>query len=189
MQKRTTTEWLSLVARGIIRVTAFASRIALVAMMLIVFANVILRYVVSRPLYWGDEVVVNLMIIMVYAGFASVLGKGGHVRVTLIFNRLSSKVQNVLWVIIGLIGTGYVGFLLYALTQLIANSLRIGEFSLVLRWPIAPWQIVIACGAFSLLVAFVMLTIARVGIVLGTVKEKPERSQELKAKEVPQSHD
>jgi len=183
MQRRSITEWLSLLARGIVRVAAIASNVCLIGMLVIIFANVILRYVVARPLYWGDEVMINLMIIMVYSGFAFVLSEGGHIRVTVVFNRLPGKVQNVLWIILSLLGASYTSFLLYAVIVLVLDSLHLESFSQVTRWPIAPWQIVIALGLFSLLVAFVMLVIARIGIALGVSKEKEAEKEVVELKD------
>ena len=172
MQRRSVTEWLSLAARGIVNGAAIAANLRLIAMLLIIFVNVILRYVISRPLYWGDEVMTNLMIIMVYAGFGFVLAEGGHVRMTLLFNRLPRKVQNSLWIIISLLGTGYTTFLLYAMILLVHDTLQLGSFSMETRLPIAPWQILIVLGLFSLLLAFIVLVIERIGISRGIRKEK-----------------
>jgi len=172
MQKRNTTEWLSLVARSIVSGAAALANLCLVGMLIIIFSNVILRYAVRSPFFWGDEVMIHLMIIMVYAGFGFVLLEGGHIRVTVVVSRLPAKVQNLLWVIVSLFGTGYAGYLLYAIIRLVLDTLRIGAYSDVTFWPIAPWQIVIAFGLFSLLVAFVILVTRRTGILLGTRKEK-----------------
>ncbi|MFC1870944.1 TRAP transporter small permease [Chloroflexota bacterium] len=178
MQGRSVTEWLSLVARGIIGAAAFASIICLIGIMVIVFTNVIMRYLVATPLYWGDEVIIYLMIIMVYASVGFVLIEGGHIRMTILFDRLPDKVQNVLWIIVSLIGTAYASVLLYASIQLALDSLRIGSFSMTTRWPIAPWQMVIALGIFCLLVAFVMLLTTRIGIASGLRQKKSEEGKE-----------
>lgn len=183
MQRRNTTEWLSLLARGTVRVATVASSVCLVGMLVIIFANVFLRYVVARPLYWGDEVMINLMIIMVYAGFGFVLSEGGHIRVTVLFNRLPDKAQDVLWIIVSLLGTSYTSFLLYAVIKLVLDSLHLEAFSIVTRWPIFPWQMAIACGLFALLVAFVMLVIARIGTALGISKEKEVEKEVVELKD------
>jgi C4-dicarboxylate transporter DctQ subunit len=177
MQRRSVTEWLSLGASGIVSGGAFMANLCLIAMLLIIFVNVILRYVILRPLYWGDEIMTNLMIIMVYAGFGFMLTKGAHVRMTLLFNKLPGQVQNLLWIVICLIGTGYTIFLLYAVIVLLLDTIRIGSFSLITRWPIAPWQILIALGLFSLLLAFLMVLIERVDIARGIRKEKEVKKE------------
>ena len=183
MQRRSVTEWLSLWARGIVSGGAFIANICLIAMLLIILVNVILRYVILRPLYWGDEIMTYLMIVMVYAGFGFMLGEGGHVRMTLLFNRLPSKVQHFLWVIVSLIGTVYAAFLVYAVIKLVLDTLRIGALSMITRWPIAPWQILIALALFSLLLAFLMLFIERIDIARGIRKEKEVKKKGVEVSE------
>jgi len=183
MQRQSVTEWLSLAARGIVSGGAFIANLCLIAMLLIIFVNVIFRYVILSPLYWGDEIMTYLMIIMVYAGFGFMLMGGGHIRMTLLFNRLPRKVQNSLWIIVSLLGTGYTTFLLYAMILLVLDTLQLRSFSMVTRWPIAPWQILIALGLFSLLLAFIMLVIERIGISRGIRKEKEVKKKVVEVSE------
>jgi len=171
-QRRSVTEWLLVASGGIVTAGAFIANICLIIMLSIIFINVILRYVISQPLYWGDEIMTYLMIVMVYAGFGFMLGQGGHVRMTLLFDKLPRKVRNFLWVIVSLIGTVYTAFLVYAVITLVLDTLKIGAFSMITRWPLAPWQILIALGLISLLLAFLLLFIERIGIASGTREEK-----------------
>ena len=171
-QRRSVTEWLLVAAGGIVTAGAFIANICLIIMLSIIFINVILRYVVLQPLYWGDEIMTYLMIVMVYAGFGFMLGQGGHVRMTLLFDKLPRKVRNFLWVIVSLMGTVYTAFLVYAVIKLVLDTLQIGAFSMITRWPLAPWQILIALGLISLLLAFLLLFIERIGIARGTREEK-----------------
>ncbi len=183
VQKRNVTEWLSLAARSIVSGAAFVSNLCLVAMLTIIFLNVIFRYVILRPLYWGDELMTYLMIIMVYAGFGFMLAEGGHIRMTLLFNKLSRKTQNVFWIIVSVLGTAYTTFLLYAVILLVVDTLQLGSFSMITRWPIAPWQILVALGLFSLLLAFIMLVIQRIGIALGIREEKETEEKVVRSAE------
>lgn len=163
-----------------IRGAEYASCICLVAMLLIIFVNVFLRYVFSRPLYWGDEMMIYLMLLMVYAGFGFALLEDAHIRVTTLFDRLPIKVRNVIWVIISLIAIAYSSYLLYTMILLVQASLQIGSFSMVTRWPIYPWQVVIAVGLFILIVAYIMVAAERVGIALGIRQEKEHKEEGVK---------
>lgn len=183
MPAQKASEWLSIFGRSIITGTAYLSCACLVVMLLIIFANVFMRYVFSDPLYWGDETMINLMLLMVYAGFGFVLRQDAHIRVTVVFSRLPVKVQNIIWVIISLISVGYSGYLLYAMITLVPETIRIGSFSMTTRWPIYPWQIVIALGLFVLVVAFIMVVLERIGIALGIRKEKERPEEGVKVAE------
>ncbi len=177
MQRRSPTERLSLMVRGVLKGMAIAANLCLVAMLVITFLNVVLRYVAKRPLYWGDEVIINLMIVMVYAGFGFVLIEGGHIRMTAVFSKLPGKVQNALWIIASFIGLGYASLILYAVVMLVLASLEMGSFSPTTRWPIAPWQVAVAFGLFCLVMAFVMLIVTRIGIALGIHEEKVSKEK------------
>lgn len=168
-------------ARGIIKGAGILACVCLIAMLGLIFANVILRYAVGTPLYWGDEMMINLMMIMAYAGFGFLLAEGGHIRVTFIFDKMHTKAQNVLWVIAGLLGVGYAGYLLYAMTLLVLDSLAMRPFSMITRWPNFPWQMVIGLGLFALLVAFLRVMADRVSIVMGSKKtgEKTKGKDEI----------
>jgi TRAP-type C4-dicarboxylate transport system permease small subunit len=178
MPSRSVSEGLLVVARGIVGAAAFVANLCLIGILVIIFTNVVLRYVIRTPLYWGDEAVINLLIVMVYASFGHVLIEGGHIRMTILFERLPGRVQNVLWILVSLLGTAYASFLLYAVIQLVLDSLRIGSFSMITRWPIAPWQMLVALGLFCLLVAFIILVTARIGIALGTRKAEKVKEKE-----------
>ncbi len=179
MRRKRITDWLSFIAGGIVNVGAFISNLTFILMLLIIFVNVIFRYVILRPLYWGDEMMTYLMIIMVYTGFGFMLKEGGHVRMTFLFNKLPNKAQNLLWIIVSLIGTFYTIFLVYAVILLILDTLKIGAISMITRWPIAPWQILIAFGLFSLFLAFLMLFFERIDIARGLRKEKEMKKKEM----------
>jgi len=165
-------EWLRGAARGIVGGAAILSYICVVGILLVVISNVFLRYVLGSPFYGGDEVSINLMIIMVYFASGIVLAEGRHIRVSVVFNRLPRKAQNVLWVVVSLFGAGYAGFLSYAVILLTIDTLQLGTYSVTTDWPIAPWQMVIVAGLLSLTVSFITLVVVRVGIISGIKKEK-----------------
>ena len=47
----------------------------------VVFASVIFRYFLHSPLYWAEEVARALMVVLVFFGAATVLGRGRHVGI------------------------------------------------------------------------------------------------------------
>lgn len=165
-------QWPTRLVKGITNAAMFLANICLAAMMFLVCLNVILRYVFGRPLYWGDEVMIYLMILMVFLGFGYMLIENRHVRMTAIMERLSVRTQNIMWVIISLLGIGYFIFLLLAGLYITVDSFQIGFISTITGWPIGPWQVVMCIGLAILLMASVWFTINRVRIALGGRSEK-----------------
>ena len=71
-------------------------------MMILVVVEVFMRYVLHRPLMVADEFSAYLLVALSYLGMAYTWRQGGHVRVTVLVNRLSSKTSS--WIrLIGLI--------------------------------------------------------------------------------------
>jgi TRAP-type C4-dicarboxylate transport system permease small subunit len=117
------------------------------------------------------------MIEMAFAGFAITLANGKHVRVTLIFDKVPRKVQNVLWVIISLVTTFYICIVTYAVTRLAFSSLTLGCVTSTSEIPFFPWQIVAALGLTVFLMALVIFTAKRIAIALGRREESKEEER------------
>jgi TRAP-type C4-dicarboxylate transport system permease small subunit len=164
--------WPARLVRGIIDGAMFLANVCMAAMLVLVCLNVILRYVFGQPIYWGDEVMIYLMVLLVFLGFGYMLIENRHVRMTAIMERLSVRTQNILWIIISLLGIGYFIILLLAGLYITTDSFQIGFISTITGWPIGPWQVVMCIGLAILLMACIWFTINKVRIALGGRSEK-----------------
>lgn len=168
-------EWLSWVARIIILAgDVLASYFCLAGMLILVISDPILRYVLGTPLYWSNEVSTFLMVMMVFSGLGVSFARGKHVRVTLIFNKLSEKAQRVLWVFVSLITLCYIGFLLYAAIRLACSSLKYKVVSPTAELPFFPFQMFMVFGLIVFFAAVAAFVVKRVGIFLKVREEHPE---------------
>jgi TRAP-type C4-dicarboxylate transport system permease small subunit len=165
-------QWPTRLVKGITHAAMFLANLCMAGMLILVCLNVILRYVFGQPIYWGDEVMIYLMILMVFLGFGYMLIENRHVRMTAVMERLSVRTQNILWVIISLLGVGYFVFLLLAGLYITSDSFQIGFISTITGWPIGPWQVVICLGLGVLLMASIWFTVNRIRIALGGRSEK-----------------
>ncbi len=68
----------------------------LAVMLIMMLLNIFFRYVLSKPIYYSDELNNYLFIWMSFLSAAYVMGNDGHVRVTAIVSLLPKKGQ--LWV-------------------------------------------------------------------------------------------
>ena len=72
------------------------------SMMLLVVADVFMRYVMRRPLMVADEFSAYMLVALSYPGLAYTWREGGHVRIEILVRRLSPRVHD--WVrLVGLI--------------------------------------------------------------------------------------
>jgi len=83
---------------------AGAGVLALVAMMVIVTFDVILRYFLNAPTVWAGEVASFLTIAVVFLGLAQNMRLGDHIRIDVFTNLLSARPQLFLDVIAHAVG-------------------------------------------------------------------------------------
>ena len=175
MRRRSAGEWLSLVARGMITAGGFfAAYVCMGGFLILIISDPILRYVVGSPFYWSNEVSTFLMVLMVATGLGATFAKGKHVRLTLIFNRLPVKAQNVLWVILSLLTLVFVGILAYGVMKLAFSSLTLGVLTATAELPYFPWQMVAGFGLMIFFVAVAVFTVRRMAIGLALEEEREE---------------
>lgn len=68
----------------------------LVALVVILFSNIVLRFFFHLPLPWVEEVSVLIFLWVVFIGAAAVQKKGGHVAIVSAYNQCPPFVQKVL---------------------------------------------------------------------------------------------
>lgn len=159
---------LTMVGTGIIKTGYYLSAYVYLSLMIILMAlDPFMRYLVGSPFYWSNEVTTYLMVLMVFNGFGVVLIKDKHIRVTLLFDRLPIKVQNMVWVFISLIGLLYVIFMGYALLRFTISSINYRVRSATAEMLVYPWQILTMAGMFIFLVAMIMLVVNKIAITTG----------------------
>ena len=68
---------------------------AMGAIVIVVFANVFMRYVLNTGLTWSDEVSVNLFVWFIFLGGILAAMDGLHLKVDVFTNRMPEKMQRV----------------------------------------------------------------------------------------------
>lgn len=80
----------------VLQVNRWILIVALAAMSVIVFANVVLRYTTGDSILWSEEVARYLMIWLTYLGIGPVLRLGGHMAIDTLQGALSPGRAQVL---------------------------------------------------------------------------------------------
>lgn len=70
---------------------------------LLLFVNVVMRYVFLLPIYWAEELARYLMVWMIFIGASQVSKFGGHVAVDIVPRFLSKRSNTILTIIVNLI--------------------------------------------------------------------------------------
>jgi len=165
------TSWPTRLASYLTSVSMFMANMCLSGMLILVFSNVMLRYVFKRPIHWGDEIMTYLMILVAFLGFGYNLFNNRHVRMTALVERLSSKAKNIVRLITSIIALVYFSFLMFAGIKLAMGSFETGYFSEDTGLPIGPWQVLMCIGIGVLLIATIVYVLNMIKIVAGRQKE------------------
>ena len=169
MQNQTTT-WPARLANYLISFSMLLANICLSGMLILVFSNVMLRYVFKRPIHWGDEIMTYLMILVAFLGFGYNLINNRHVRMTALVEKLSFRAKDIVRLITSIIALVYFCFLMVAGIKLAMDSFETGYFSQDTGLPIGPWQVLMCIGIGVLLVATILYTTNVIKLVAGSRK-------------------
>lgn len=106
------------------------STLSLIAIVTLVFLQVVMRYLFSKSFAWGEEVIITLILTMAMFGAARAVRSKGHAEVNGIVNALPKplaiavRTLTTLIVIVLLVLTAYACFLLGSKTNGVTMMLR-----------------------------------------------------------------
>lgn len=130
-------------------------------MALLVFVEVISRYVFRRALLVGDEFAAYMLVALSFLGAAYTWREKGHVRITALVSRLPTKVASWLRLVTLVLVFLFVVGLIQASYGFMAMSFKLGVASATwLHFPLQGIHILLPIG-FAILAALVMVDIAR----------------------------
>ena len=142
------------------RACSWVALVAIVAMLLSVFIDVVTR-TANRPLPGNIDIAEILMIPAAYFAMAHTHVLKGHVRVEIVYDRLPKRLKAIFDSITFLLATGVYGFVIAAMARrawAIFTSPDQGPVTLLLGIPTAPLFMVIAVAlavlCLELLVSF-----------------------------------
>ncbi len=108
----------------------------LAAIVLLIFGNVFMRYIMNASLSWGEELTLWLFVWFVWLGVSYAFHTGDHVRITVLRDMLSARVRLFADVIIALLVLGFLAVLTIECIKLIKMPFVASQTSVVLGLPI-----------------------------------------------------
>jgi len=99
--------------RRFLWVNRWALILILAAMSIIIFANVMLRYLTDESLTWAEEVARHLMIWLTFLGAGPVLRYGGHIAIDNVQDALPKNAAMALRAVIAAHLLAYFGFMMW----------------------------------------------------------------------------
>jgi len=127
--------------------------VALFAMMVITFADVIGRYLLSAPLRGAYELTEYLLALMVFTVLPQVTQRREHVTTGLFEKAFQGRLRRIKAALIDLLSAGVCAYLAYAMYGAWLASARLGEASPMLGMPKPPLLAVITamCATAALI--------------------------------------
>lgn len=129
---------------------------AVVVMLLVMFAEVISRYVFDYPLRFSVDIATLALLVLVYLSLALVLMTGGHVRIELVTKLLRGRLRQAVEIICTIVCLGWSVIIVWLgwLAFWEGFTLRlVTEFA---RLPLYPLLLAIPLGGLLLLLAFLV---------------------------------
>jgi len=81
------------------RFLSFVTASAMAVIVLLVFTNVAMRYLLNTGLTWSEEIAVNLFVWVIFLGAILAALEESHIKVDLLTSRLSAKMQKIFMVV------------------------------------------------------------------------------------------
>ena len=143
------------------------SSICMVAMMLLIVSNVLMRVLFKSPIFGTFEYVGFLTAIVISFAIANCGVKNGHVAVDLFIDKFPRKVQKIIDFIFGIISTYFLGLFTWHMVRFGTSLMLSGEVSSTTRTPLHFLVYLVAFGLLSLTVVVLFKTIG----LINTKKE------------------
>jgi TRAP-type C4-dicarboxylate transport system permease small subunit len=149
----------------------FGVSIVLTLLMVLVAVNAVMRYGFNLPIIWAEDVVGLMLITLVFFALSYCWVADGHVRMTLLYDRLSGRGRAVLDVLAAGVGLFFWGLLFCQSLLDILSAIKLHEIldvSGIILWP---FRIVLSVGLLMLNLQFVLSLIDALTKIL---RKEPE---------------
>jgi len=143
--------------------SAFLASLLLIVLTLLILTEIILRSFFNTSTMLSDEYSGYLYLALVCFGFGYTFLKDGHIRITVLTSRLSTKVSSFVDVFAGVITLAVLFFILYRTVLLTFDSYQMGVVSEgVSATPIYLAQLSLPLGFVLFIIAVIAFVVQRI---------------------------
>jgi len=133
--------------------------LALSAMTILAFVNVIARYVFSASLSFTDEITTNLFVLLTLIGASIATERNAHLGLGIVTDNVSPKLRKNLAVLANLLGAGFTSVLTYYGVVMAYNEYKLQQVTSGMQLPEWIFGSFVPIGAALLLVRFLQKAI------------------------------
>jgi TRAP-type C4-dicarboxylate transport system permease small subunit len=126
-----------------VKLSKYFLMLCLGSQLVIVFAAVIFRYFLKRPLSWGDELATFIMIYLTFFGSFVALDESNLARIEILVNKLKGRQKKIITVIGYILTLAILAIVLYYSTTLYFSITVQRQVSPAMRMPLKVFYIAI----------------------------------------------
>ncbi len=147
---------------------------------LIVFMNVVLRYVFSASLSWVDEAARYMFLWLIWVGADYALANRSHLRITMFPNKLHGKARIALELFVLTVWFSFCTFLGYQGIKLVSIVVMQQQLSTAMQINMGWAYACVPCGAIFMSVRLLLdiVSIIRTGVIPGIENNDPNKLAE-----------
>ena len=128
-------------------------------MAVLVFANVIARFVFNSPLAVADEMSCYLFVLMSFMGTAIAARKKAHLGLTIVTDKLSPSVAKKVQVLMYIIAAIFCLLIIIFGVEMVMSQYSLGQETATMQWPEWIYGLFVPIGAAFAMIAFLSVAV------------------------------
>lgn len=144
------------------KIEKIVSCVCVSVMAILVFANVISRYIFSTSFAVSDEMSCYLFVLMSFMGTAIAARRKAHLGLTAVTDHLSPKVAKAVQVIMYVISAIFCLLIVIFGIQMVISQYNLGQQTATMQWPEWIYGLFVPIGAAFAMIAFLDVVIKTV---------------------------
>ena len=137
----------------------FVSCACVLVMAVLVFANVIARFVFNSPLAVADEMSCYLFVLMSFMGTAIAARKKAHLGLTIVTDKLSPSVAKKVQVLMYIIAAIFCLLIVIFGVEMVMSQYFLGQETATMQWPEWIYGLFVPIGAAFAMIAFLSVAV------------------------------
>lgn len=117
------------------KIEKFVACVCVCVMALLVFANVIARYVFNYSLAFSDEISTYLFVLMSLMGTAIAARRGAHLGLSIVTDKVSPKTRMYINVFTYIVSAVFCALIVITGVQMVMSQYALGQESAAMQWP------------------------------------------------------
>lgn len=137
------------------KIEKFVACVCVSVMAVLVFANVIARYIFNHSLAFSDEMSTYLFVLMSFMGTAIAARRNAHLGLSILTDRISPQARTVVNIITYGIAAFFCLLVVIFGVQMVISQYRLGQETAAMQWPEWIYGSFVPIGAAFSMSAFI----------------------------------